>query len=117
MMLNALRQESDADPYSAVISVDLSAETETGHEGIYDQALSNALAVIVAAEWPGEEANRKGRVHSAKGLLEVIAEKIRPNPATACALYPIAIPTPAPGGRRKPACPKASGTPGSTLTS
>lgn len=88
MMLNALRQENDADPFSEVTSVDLSAETEPGHEGIYDQALSNALAAIVAAEWPGEEANSKGRVHFARDLLKVIAEKIQPDPATGLRVIP-----------------------------
>ncbi|BCM65706.1 hypothetical protein EASAB2608_01040 [Streptomyces sp. EAS-AB2608] len=88
MMLNALRQESDADPFSEVTSVDLSAETEPGHEGIYDQALSNALAAIVAAEWPGKEANGEGRVHFARRLLNVIAEEIRPDPATGLCVIP-----------------------------
>ncbi|MET9761782.1 hypothetical protein ABZ016_22425 [Streptomyces sp. NPDC006372] len=88
MMLNALRQENDADPFSEVTSVDLSAETEPGHEGIYDQALSNALAAIVAAEWPGEEANDKGRVHFARTLLKVIAEKIPSDPTTGLCVIP-----------------------------
>ncbi|MEV7318446.1 hypothetical protein AB0N56_36705 [Streptomyces microflavus] len=88
MMLNALRQESDADPFSEVTSIDLSAETVPGHEGIYDQALSNALAAIVAAEWPGEEVNRRGRVHFARDLLKVIAEKIRSDPATGLCVVP-----------------------------
>ncbi|MFE2119007.1 hypothetical protein ACFXAY_37190 [Streptomyces microflavus] len=88
MMLNALRQESDADPFSEVTSIDLSAETVPGHEGIYDQALSNALAAIVAAEWPGEEVNRRGRVHFARDLLKVIAEKTRSDPATGLCVVP-----------------------------
>ncbi|MFD9394748.1 hypothetical protein ACFWBB_29630 [Streptomyces sp. NPDC060000] len=88
MMLNALRQESDANPFSELTSVDLSAETEPGHEGIYDQALSNALAAIVAAEWPGKEANGEGRVHFARRLLEVIAKEIRPDPATGLCVIP-----------------------------
>ncbi|MFF3313750.1 hypothetical protein [Streptomyces sp. NPDC002952] len=67
MMLNAPRQEDDADPFSEVTSVDLSAETEPGHEGIYDQALSNALAAIVSAEWPGKEANGQGVARTSIG--------------------------------------------------
>jgi hypothetical protein len=35
--------------------------------------LCNGLAVIVAARWPGSELNSKGKVKSAKELLEVIA--------------------------------------------
>ncbi|MFF7975809.1 hypothetical protein [Streptomyces sp. NPDC007905] len=88
MMLDALRQENDGDPFSEVTSVDLSTETEPGHEGIYDQALSNALAAIVAAEWPGKEANGRGRVHFARDLLKVIAEKIPPDPATGLCVIP-----------------------------
>jgi hypothetical protein len=88
MMLNALRQEDDADPFSELTSVDLSVETEPGHEGIYDQALSNALAAIVAAEWPGKEANSKGRVHFARDLLQLIAEKIPPDPVTGLCVIP-----------------------------
>ncbi|MET8514379.1 hypothetical protein [Streptomyces sp. NPDC005077] len=49
-----------------------------GREGIFDQALSNGLAAIVAFEWPGEEA-RKGRVLSASALLKVIEDHV---PAT-----------------------------------
>ncbi|MFF0764302.1 hypothetical protein ACFYWH_30365 [Streptomyces sp. NPDC003737] len=82
MMLKALRQENEADPFSEVTSVDLSVESEPGHEGIYDQALSNALAAIVAAEWPGEEANSQGRVKFARELLQVIAGRIPADPAT-----------------------------------
>jgi hypothetical protein len=43
-----------------------------GREGVFDQALSNALAAIVASEWPGEESERNGRVRSASALLKVI---------------------------------------------
>lgn len=50
-----------------------------GREGVFDQALSNGLAAIVASEWPGKEVDRKGRVLSASALLKVIEERI---PAT-----------------------------------
>ena len=41
---------------------------------MYDQALTNGLAAIVAHEWPGEEANAKGRMHAANTLLDVIEQ-------------------------------------------
>ncbi|MHC3454945.1 hypothetical protein [Streptomyces prasinus] len=47
--------------------------------GLFDDALSNGLAAIVAYEWPGEEQGRRGRVESARALLEVIEEHM---PAT-----------------------------------
>ncbi|MFI9358508.1 hypothetical protein [Streptomyces lydicus] len=50
-----------------------------GREGVFDQALSNGLAAIVASEWPGKEVDRKGRVLSASALLRVIEEHV---PAT-----------------------------------
>ncbi|MFF3518751.1 hypothetical protein [Streptomyces sp. NPDC002573] len=117
MMLNALRQENDADPFSEVSSVDLSAETEPGHEGIYDQALSNALAAIVAAEWPGQEAKGEGRVHSARRLLKVIAEKIPPDPAMGLCVIPDRDADVRSRWERETVRPQASGTPGSTLPS
>lgn len=43
-----------------------------GAEGVFDQALTNGLAAIVARMWPGEEMGRFG-VKSAAKLLEVIA--------------------------------------------
>ncbi|OIJ62788.1 hypothetical protein WN71_037615 [Streptomyces mangrovisoli] len=50
-----------------------------GREGIFDQALSNGLAAIVAFEWPGKESDRNRRVLSASALLQVIEKHI---PAT-----------------------------------
>ncbi|CAL9362632.1 hypothetical protein SUDANB105_00698 [Streptomyces sp. enrichment culture] len=47
-----------------------------GGEAIFDQALSNGLLTIVAAEWPGEETKPKGSMmRSAAELLTVIEEK------------------------------------------
>lgn len=46
-----------------------------GAEAVFDQALSNALAAIVASEWPGAEQDNRGRVKSAATLLEVILAK------------------------------------------
>ncbi|WP_345673435.1 hypothetical protein [Yinghuangia aomiensis] len=55
----------------------LESDLEAG-DGTFDQALSNALAAVVASEWPGEEHDRKGRVRSAAQLLDVIEERIPP---------------------------------------
>ncbi|MFJ6053674.1 hypothetical protein [Streptomyces sp. NPDC092307] len=49
------------------------APSLAGREGIFDQALSNGLAAIVASEWPGKESNSRGRVLPASELLKVIA--------------------------------------------
>ncbi|MFC5748452.1 hypothetical protein [Actinomadura rugatobispora] len=43
-----------------------------GAEGVFDQALTNGLAAVVAHTWPSKEADRKGRVLSADSLLTVI---------------------------------------------
>lgn len=73
--------EGDADPFAALgpTGGDPFAPSMAGREGIFDQALSNGLAAIVAAEWPGEESDRRGRVLSASALLKVIEERV---PAT-----------------------------------
>lgn len=46
-----------------------------GAEGVFDQALTNGLAAIVAHMWPGKEIGRRGRVKSAAELLKVIADE------------------------------------------
>ncbi|WUH88696.1 hypothetical protein OG900_38805 [Streptomyces sp. NBC_00433] len=71
MMYRAL-QEHPGDPRAPVESLDLTA-AEPGHEGLFDQALSNGLAAIVATHWPGEEARPNGHVYFARDLLKVIA--------------------------------------------
>lgn len=43
-----------------------------GAAGLFEQALCNGLAVIVSARWPGSEVDPKGKVKSAKSLLEVV---------------------------------------------
>ncbi|MFE3447067.1 hypothetical protein ACFXNW_28880 [Nocardia sp. NPDC059180] len=44
-----------------------------GAEGVFDQALTNGLAAIVAHTWPGQEKDKQGpRVRSASQLLDVI---------------------------------------------
>lgn len=43
-----------------------------GASGIFDAALTNGLAAIVATRWPGQEANEHGRLKSAGTLLGVI---------------------------------------------
>ncbi len=45
-----------------------------GAEGVFDQALTNGLAAIVAHEWPGAERGRHG-VLSAAALLDVLEER------------------------------------------
>ncbi|MFJ2647919.1 hypothetical protein ACIO1C_14445 [Streptomyces sp. NPDC087420] len=52
----------------------LDSDPDVPSEGTYDQALTNGLAAIVAHEWPGEEANAKGRMHAANTLLDVIEQ-------------------------------------------
>lgn len=43
-----------------------------GAEALFDQALTNGLALIVAHAWPGEESNGKGFMLPASELLKVI---------------------------------------------
>lgn len=45
-----------------------------GAEGIFDQALTNGLAAIVAHAWPGEE-SKGSRVRSARELLDLIEQR------------------------------------------
>jgi hypothetical protein len=60
----------------AVCSFALAQDRITdGAEGVFDQALTNGLAAIVAAEWAGAEVGKEGRVRSASGLLRVIEER------------------------------------------
>jgi hypothetical protein len=56
----------------------LIANPETnGAEGLFNQALTNALAAIVNYHWPGRELNPNGRVKSAADLLAFINGKVR----------------------------------------
>ncbi|MEU2994656.1 hypothetical protein ACPCAJ_30995 [Streptomyces griseoincarnatus] len=73
--------EKQADPFAAPAPTgdDPFAPSMAGREGVFDQALSNALAAIVASEWPGEELDRNGRVKSASALLRLIEKHV---PAT-----------------------------------
>ncbi|MFG2683955.1 hypothetical protein [Streptomyces sp. NPDC048392] len=73
--------EKQADPFAAPAPTgdDPFAPWMAGREGVFDQALSNAVAAIVASEWPGEELDRNGRVRSASALLRLIEEHV---PAT-----------------------------------
>jgi hypothetical protein len=45
-----------------------------GAEGVFDQALTNGLAAIVAHEWPGAELDRS-KIRSAAGLLNVLEKR------------------------------------------
>ncbi|WP_432171806.1 hypothetical protein [Streptomyces sp. 1222.5] len=62
--------EEQADPFAAPAPTDNDpfAPAMAGREGVFDQALSNGLAAIVASEWPGNESDRQGRVLSASAL-------------------------------------------------
>ena len=51
----------------------LNSDPDVPSEGMIDQALTNGLAVIVADEWPGEEANARP-MHAANTLLDVIEQ-------------------------------------------
>lgn len=51
-----------------------------GAAGVFDQALTNGLAAIVAHEWPDQVAYNDGRVKSASALLKVIEERAAANP-------------------------------------
>lgn len=60
----------------AVCSYALTQDRITdGAEGVFDQALTNGLAAIVAAEWPGEEFERSLHVRSASSLLKIVEQK------------------------------------------
>lgn len=57
----------------AVCSYALTHDRVTdGAEGVFDQALTNGLAAIVAAEWPGAEFRKNGTMHPASDLLKAI---------------------------------------------
>ena len=43
-----------------------------GTSGIFDAALTNGLAAIVATRWRGQEADARGRMKSASALIDVI---------------------------------------------
>src|ERR1039458_9008468 len=43
-------------------------------EGLYDAAVANALAAIVAADCPGRELDAKGQVLAPLGLLKALSE-------------------------------------------
>jgi len=46
-----------------------------GAEGVFDQAVTNGLAAIVAHNWPEELKSKDGKVKSARQLLTVIEER------------------------------------------
>jgi DNA-binding protein YbaB len=46
-----------------------------GAEGVFDQALTNGLAAIVAADWPGSELWTDDKLHAVSGLLAAIKER------------------------------------------
>lgn len=64
------------------------APGQPGCEAVFDQALTNGLAAIVAHEWPGAEADSKGRVYSAARLLTIIAERVPQEGQTGVHVFP-----------------------------
>ncbi|WP_134717110.1 hypothetical protein [Saccharomonospora xinjiangensis] len=48
-----------------------------GNAAIFDSALSNGLAAIVFYEWPGREVDTKGKIKSARGLLNIIKREVK----------------------------------------
>lgn len=76
---DAVMQEKRAEEYgrcATVLDVDFQVP---GAAAIFDQALTNGLAAIVACTWPGEEneerRNGQHRLKPASQLLQVIADK------------------------------------------
>ncbi|MFI5690070.1 hypothetical protein [Streptomyces sp. NPDC051636] len=71
--------EVGKDPFatSAPMDEDPFVSSTGGPEGVFEQALSNGLAAIVAHEWPGQEAHSNGHIRSARELLRVIMEHAR----------------------------------------
>src|SRR4051794_7348071 len=65
-----------------------------GASGIFDTALTNGLAAIVARRWPAEEMTAQGFVKPASALLEVIAAHAQPDDAGIYELEDIDPPPP-----------------------
>ncbi|MEU1447963.1 hypothetical protein ACFWBS_44860 [Streptomyces mirabilis] len=65
-----------------------------GREAIFDQALTNGLAAIVAHEWAGEEADAKGRMLSARALLRLLEGKTSDGKLSVSADGVLVIPDP-----------------------
>ncbi|SDL17955.1 hypothetical protein SAMN04488074_109208 [Lentzea albidocapillata subsp. violacea] len=62
--------------YSRCAYVVKKSRDVAGVEALYDTALNNGLAAIVASAWPGDELSGK-QVKAAKGLLDVLSEKAK----------------------------------------
>ena len=50
-----------------------------GVAGIFDTALTNGLAAIVAARWPGQESSERGWMKAASALLDVVEVENEPS--------------------------------------
>ena len=59
-----------------------------GHAALFDQAISNALAAIVAAEQPERLLRKDGEVHAAQQLLDVVTDIGQAEPDGAVSLVP-----------------------------
>lgn len=64
----------------AVCTSILEIDPDVPGEALFDQALSNGLAALVAHQWPGREANVNGRTFSADTLLKIIEENTPQQP-------------------------------------
>ncbi|MCA2230467.1 hypothetical protein [Nonomuraea aurantiaca] len=67
-----LTQRRRAEQFGACVYALRRGPSARGAEAVFDQALTNGLAVIVAHAWPGKEFKREGYMLPASGLLEVI---------------------------------------------
>lgn len=73
--MDAERQRQRARQYAVCAYALRHDRVADGAEAIYDQALTNGLAAIVAHHWPGEEMKASSRqALAASGLLEVIKQ-------------------------------------------
>ena len=67
-------QEQRAVQYAVCCYALMQGRIKDGAEAVFDQALTNGLAAIVAAEWPGDEFDKRRFVLAASGLLDVIVQ-------------------------------------------
>ena len=65
-------QQRRAEQFAACVYVLGRDPSVRGAEALFDQVLTNGLALIVAHEWPGKESNDKGFMLPASRLLGVI---------------------------------------------
>lgn len=64
------------DEYGSCTRALVNDQQRDGAAGIFDTALANGLAALVAARWPGEETTASGFVKSASRLLDVVVANV-----------------------------------------